>query len=288
MNFLRACTKIQTHYLSFYHKYGIIVSISRKDFMQSNNTLGENIQTNTSTGPGFVDLNAAAGTSQASQAPRTTPMNPGKDIVFRDKPKKNVGTMIGIIILIFLAGGGAGFGTWAYLSGNEKEANMNAKIEDLNAQLAAKPEVDETVVNVNTDSDVDTTNYIYIGEWGIKIKKPSELNMLSYLVDYRASEDGLAYLYVNGVYGNPSSVPSFINTSVNEYWLGCLTRLADGAELAPFDAVGDPIVTIDGFEYYYGSPNGPSSSNEQDYDLEEQSTKLINQMLTNPENYSKI
>lgn len=94
-----------------------------------------------------------ANSNMMSNTPQTTPMNPGGDIVFKDKPKKNKGMIAGLIILALLAAGGIGFGVWAFLSGNQKEAKLNEQISDLQSQLANQPEVDETVIDVDTDKN---------------------------------------------------------------------------------------------------------------------------------------
>ena len=66
---------------------------------------------------------------------------PKEDIVFRDKPRKNTGMTIGMIVLALLAAGGIGFGVWTYLSGNQKEAELNGKISDLESQLVGQSTV---------------------------------------------------------------------------------------------------------------------------------------------------
>ena len=58
----------------------------------------------------------------------TTPMNPGDNLVFRDKPKKNTGMIVGMVILAILAAGGIGFGVWAYLSRKQKNTRDTTKI----------------------------------------------------------------------------------------------------------------------------------------------------------------
>ena len=90
--------------------------------------------------------NNASTTPPPANPPATTPMNPGGDIVFKDKPKKNTGMIIGMIFLALLAAGGIGFGIWAYLDGNQKTADLNNQISDLQNQLvnSGTTNIDET------------------------------------------------------------------------------------------------------------------------------------------------
>lgn len=97
--------------------------------------------------------NNMANSTAPAPAPMTTPMNPGGDVVFKDKPKKNKGMIIGMIILAFLAAGGIGFGVWAYLSGNQKISDLNNQISDLQNQLA-----DNETVNID-ETDIEIGNY---------------------------------------------------------------------------------------------------------------------------------
>lgn len=94
-----------------------------------------------------------ANSNMINNAPQATPMNPGGDIVFRDKPRKNKGMITGLIILAMLATGGIAFGVWAYLDGNQKTANLNNQISDLQNQLANQPEIDETVIDVENNNN---------------------------------------------------------------------------------------------------------------------------------------
>ncbi len=74
-------------------------------------------------------INAVAPQGSPAQSPK-----PSGDLVFRDKPKKNIGMIVGMIILAMLAAGGIGFGVWAYLSSSQKEAELNSKIAELQSQ----------------------------------------------------------------------------------------------------------------------------------------------------------
>lgn len=256
--------------------------------MQSNNTLGENIQTNTSTGPGFVDLNAAAGTSQASQAPRTTPMNPGKDIVFRDKPKKNVGTMIGIIILIFLAGGGAGFGTWAYLSGNQQQEQLNSRINELNQQ---NNELQEKLNNASATTDgnsteiINTEGFIYVGKWGVKFKIPNQLQRVQYEFT-NTNHSGFKFetdsLCVSGQ--SKEGVYEFNNLNDGAYI--CISKnYGEGAGIEN-DSLPPSLIHPEG-EYFIQNPQAVYSLDDDSKAVELESLELIKNMLSE-ENMSKI
>ena len=230
-----------------------------------------------------------ANSNMMNNTPQTTPMNPGGDIVFKDKPKKNKGMIAGLIILALLAAGGIGFGVWAFLSGNQKEAKLNEQISDLQSQLANQPEVDETIVDVDTNSDVNTTDYIYVGEWGLKINTNEQLKNISYYFDYRSGAEG-EYLYINGVKNNIESTPSFLNTSTEENWLACLSRYPIGTDISadPSGSLGELVFSDDNYSYYYGHPQSTFSSNQNDLELETQTVELMKNLFTNQNNYSKI
>ena len=108
------------------------------------------------------------------------PAMPGPMAAEPEAPKKGHGMLIGLILCLLLAAGGVGFGVWAWMDGNTQKDALNSQIAELKKQnnelrdkLSSKPEVEEDVtVDVETDSNVNTADYIYVGEYGIKIKKP--------------------------------------------------------------------------------------------------------------------
>ncbi len=214
------------------------------------------------------------------------PSTDGSNLVFRDKPKKNIGMIVFVIILILLAAGGTGFGAWAYLSGNEKEANLNAKIEDLNAQLAAKPQVDETVVDVNVDSNVNTADYIYVGEWGIKIKIPDNLEDISYEVkNWDEGNFAGTHLCVKGATtGHGSQEPSFVKYNFNESAFVCLGK--NTKSISEEDG-GSWNQTYPVGEYYINGPQA-IAGDEADQDWEVESVNALKNMLEDEANRSAI
>lgn len=224
-----------------------------------------------------------------NSAPQTTPMNPGGDVVFRDKPKKNKGMIIGMVILALLATGGIGFGVWAFLSGNQKEAKLNDKISDLQSQIAEMPEVDETVIDVETNSDVNTTDYIYVGEWGLKIKIPEELGYVGYEYINGGYSDLCMTLGVSGAAKREGSEkPQFAKIgdgqNVGDY-LGYIMRCPKEVEYnyGELTTIGDGT-----YNYYYNHIQYVMSTDETTKDWEVESASLIENMLKNPDNYSAI
>ena len=104
------------------------------------------------------------GPSESIQVPQQTEIS----------KNKRIGKLLGIIILILLAVGGVSFGICSAIVGqNEKQAfeTQIAVLEEEKASLVADLE------NAQISSE-----YLYIPEWGIKIKMPEELvGNVSYL-----------------------------------------------------------------------------------------------------------
>ena len=99
------------------------------------------------------------------------------------KKSSGKGMMIAVVLLASVAVGGIGFGVWAMMDGNSQTKTLNDQIGDLkktNSELMEKlsrqeekPVVDnEVIIDADTSTKVNSEDYIYVGEWGIKIKKP--------------------------------------------------------------------------------------------------------------------
>ena len=76
-----------------------------------------------------------ASTSQASSPVEANP--PAKDdAVFTNKPKKNKGMILGMVLLGLLAVGGIGFGIWEMMDGNSQKEQLNSQIDSLKSQIS--------------------------------------------------------------------------------------------------------------------------------------------------------
>ena len=240
-----------------------------------------------------VSMGARPAGSAAARAPENAvPTFDNGPSVVGSKGSRKTGWILAMILLLLIAAGGVGFGVWAYIDSNNAKNSLNAQITELqqqNSELQAR--IDNMAGTTSIDADgneIDTADYIYVGEWGIKIKVPESLSQVSYLFDSRADESNAEYLYVNGVSGEYGTVPSFVNTSTQEFWLGVLNRYPSGsAEEMPTGMRETFVTTISGYDYYYGHPqNATTDSDEQDLELK--TVGEIQDMLTNVDNYSAI
>ena len=112
-------------------------------------------------------------TPQASSPVEANP--PVKDnAVFTNKPKKNKGMILGMVLLGFLAVGGIGFGVWAMMDGNAQKEQLNSQIsvlkeqnDKLAVQQLSPSENNSEVVDTNKISNSFARNLIdpYLGEF---------------------------------------------------------------------------------------------------------------------------
>ncbi len=149
-----------------------------------------------------------------------------------EKKKGGNGMLIGLILCLILAIGGIGFGIWAMMDGNSQVAERDKQIANLNQQLAEKVQTvvdNTTVVDAETGDDgknetsVDPTDYIYVGEWGIKIKKPDNwrdiIKGYAFYNDYPQAVDTFEIMYSSD--GTvPRALLSPLNVTCEDAMLG--------------------------------------------------------------------
>lgn len=231
--------------------------------------------------------------------------------VFKDDKKKaGRGMVAGLVILAILAIGGVGFGIWAWMDGNARADILNEYNNELQAQnnelaekLANLQSVDENgngngngSENVDVDINVDenTANYIYVGEWGIKIKKSEKIEKLSYVwysYDRNYYTDSDSSFCISGVVGYDGKLPGFASLGVNFPGMVCLKRLPNGSE--PSHSGKPTKAFSDGkYDYWFNFGVTAFSNTSGEYieelDKESESDHALYEMLNNPDNYSAI
>lgn len=94
-----------------------------------------------------------------------------------EKKSSNKGLKIGIIVASIVALAGVGFGVYGIMKSTDKPECEEAKPENV-AKEKEKPEGTSEPEKEKSAAEISTSNsvggYIYIGEYGIKIKLPSD------------------------------------------------------------------------------------------------------------------
>ena len=97
---------------------------------------------------GVAPTPSAAPSTASVTTPVATPETPKSDNLFENTPKKSNGMLIGLILCIFLAIGGIGFGVWMMMDGNTQKEQLNSQIATLRGQVS---ELQEKLENTTTD-----------------------------------------------------------------------------------------------------------------------------------------
>ena len=210
------------------------------------------------------------------------------------KKERKTGWILAIILLLLIAAGGVGFGVWMWMDGNAQKEALNNQISDLqqtNNNLMAQLDNANSTVSVDADgNEVNTADYIYVGEWGLKIKIPEDLVSVNYAVGF---EDGTQMVKIAGVSkpdGSGWVLPDFADISKNVSGLGMVARYPKGAEM-PATSGPQLIFSDDEYDYYYYHRQIAYSvdiNDESNLDWETKTIDVITEMLTSAENYSSI
>ena len=224
--------------------------------------------------------------------------------------KKSNGMLYGMILLAILAIGGIGFGVWAMMDGNSQKEQLNEQISALrkqNSELQEKVDngggssSSETIIDVDggIDDTVNTSDYIYVGEWGVKIKIPEELKEVNYLFQthkWGKDEGGDEEIRVTGINKDVDRLPSFavfFGENLGCMGLGRIMKSAkgNGNSVEPDETKeGWPsklVFSDDASSYWYVREPLCSSSDEEK-ESERESRSVIEKMLINPDNYSRL
>ena len=224
-------------------------------------------------------------------------MEPGQNVAPAPEPnmmaqgvsekKKGKGMLYGMILCAVLAIGGIGFGVWMMMDGNTQKETLNTQISALKQQNNELQEKLSNVMTATTDTDTDTStintaDYIYVGEWGLKIKIPEELSTIGY--EFSEGSYG-EYLTIAGA-KTENSENLFNYTDASKFFTGSLMRSNSEDGFYPY---GTLVYTDDEQnKYYYEGPQADMGSTEEEISAWRAGVDLIKEMLTNSENYSKI
>lgn len=179
---------------------------------------------------------------------------------------------------------GIGFGVYGMVQGSQKNSVSDLKIQvkgdNGEVTTVEAPEI-ETVANGTTVTITNPTTasasskeYIYVGEWGVKIKIPENLKGVSYIYN---NYDHYT-LCVDGVANGGQYAPAFADITSNTGGLGCLAQYF-GSELT--ETQKQAAVYSSGDSYLiYSHPQAVHSNSEDEINWEAESANLVQKMLT--------
>ena len=214
-------------------------------------------------------------------------------------PAKSKGLVLAVVFFALLAVAGIAGAVYFCLDANNKAAD-NTKLQgQLNLiKTETGAELVETEENGTTTTEVeiistpaaDAKDYIYVGDWGLKIKIPENLTEISYKYVNHKTGYASGYLCLIGVKDNEEQYsPSFLD--IDYASLGCVERIAEdgAADLEDTPASSKrAFLSQDGYYWIYSGPQAVYSTIESEQQLEIESVELIREMLKNPDNYSAI
>jgi hypothetical protein len=205
--------------------------------------------------------------------------------------KSGKGAKIVATIASVVALAGIGFGVYGMIQAN---STKDLKIEVKNADgttstiEADKIEVKDgntAVISEPTEKE-DSSRYVYLGEWGLKIKLDDNMEFATYLYSYN-TDQAFSYVHVSGAPKNGQVVPKYADFDVCSLGLGAVSRVPVERYEAEKDNdyAREPFMTRDGYAYFYSHPQALCSD---DRDGELKMAEYIEKMLSNPDNYSAI
>lgn len=217
--------------------------------------------------------------AQPVQPTPPTPEEAEKLAMEKSIKKYSIMAMIfGIFMVIFL-----GLSVWGLIFGISTGDNLSkakATIESQAAIITAVEESSGTTIKDPSDVPVykSTHGYIYIDDWGIKLKVPEDLTSVSYIFDqkYRPS------ICFNGLKKGVQYFPAFADIAQNTGGMGCLRRVevSEGAQDQDGRSFGTQVFTDAGYNYFYTPPSKVYAQDPAEQGLENTAVQIIKTMLS--------
>ena len=213
----------------------------------------------------------------SAPAPKPTIAPMKKD---NSKILTTLSVFLGVVALVGIILGIAGL--FAASSADDKLELSEMKLKQAEA-IIAQIEA-ETGKEIATIDDVPTfstsTGYLYVNDWGLKVKLSSELERMSYLFD---SDGGYhSRLCISGLPKNSvNTFPAFADMTQNSSGLGCLVRVDtnEGTVDANKVSFGELVYTSGQYNYFYQAPSSTYSTDPSEQALEQSAVSTIKSML---------
>lgn len=209
------------------------------------------------------------------------------------------------------------FGVYGFNSDAEQRARadqLQAELDEANqllvkygTQLGIKvneygrpienPEDEDSKEESPAEIKIASSEYIYIGEWGIKLKIPDELANVSYIYDGTDLE-GVTSIRVTGLpktfdytSAEAGEIPAFADLRGNDMpvglnlsGLGILSRIpkveSGDKTICSDEHLGEVVYSDKKYCYLYNHPQAVFSTDELEQKYEVEATELVQKLLT--------
>lgn len=195
------------------------------------------------------------------------------------KRNKALAIIFGVFALIFM-----GLSIWGLIASVNRDNELTKIKSIVNSQSEIISAVEEsTGVTIASPKDVptyrSTHGYIYLDDWGIKIKVPEDLTSVSYIYDQKYHPS----ICFNGLKKGVQYFPAFADIAQNTGGMGCLVRI--GTSEGNSDQDGRSFGTLvftdnNGYNYFYADPSRVFSQDAAEQGLEQTAVQLIKTMLS--------
>ncbi|MBR0372600.1 hypothetical protein IJH72_01495 [Candidatus Saccharibacteria bacterium] len=206
--------------------------------------------------------------------------------VAKNKQKGGNGLKIATVITCVVAVCGIGFGVYSMMQSSQKDnqvSDLQNQINTLNDELSSKnnSSTDETTSSSSATNN-NSKDYLYIGEWDVKIKIPDGLYIYDYKVKLAETTnltwyDNAPHIIVSGFTQQLTSSPSI----PEECYSLIIARTKDQTD--------GSLASYDGYSYSIGTDVPclvETGYSKEDVDLG--GKQLIKEMFSDINNYSRI
>lgn len=174
---------------------------------------------------------------------------------------------------------------------------LGIKVNEYGRPIGNIDDKDNEQTQKPTEAPAASSEYIYIGEWGIKLKIPDELVKVSYIYD-GTDWQGVTSIRVTGLPKEldylpteAGEMPAFADlrsgispVNLNLDGLGVLSRVPKdepGDKTAcPDEYLGEVVHSDKNYCYLYSHPQAVFSTDELEQKHEAEATKLVQELLT--------
>ena len=212
--------------------------------------------------------------------------------VVDNKQKSGNGLKIATVIACVVAVCGIGFGVYGMMQSSQKDnqiSDLKNEINILNDKLSLEDDNNDVIDEIIDDPSVANNNskdYVYIGEWGLKLKLPEGLHEVSYKIQNTHENEGPWYstsgtsmLYIEGWNNAEDAITYSSEASMSG---SCNSAAVVRSPKGQVSGVS-PAFTIGDYDFHFLGWQSPCSTPETT-----QTGALLRDIILNPDNYSKI